>query len=514
MPEVSAVVIGAGVDGLVAASMLARRGVTVSVLEAAEEIGGAARTLAFHPGFRIPLAPERLLALRPGLVWESGIDLHDLTIVPHGTSVAIGEDGRSLARHLDDEADLRALAALAPGDALRMPLFETMLARGGALADRLGLGEPLGVETARAFLKRSRRVDAALLALGADEAHECARLLSGALGALLDRHFADPLVKAGLAGPALLGSGLGPMAPGTAAGLLLAQVGAQLAPPRTGAHLMGGLKGFVEALGRAAAAAGASLRVNATVRELTLKHDRVAGVVLESGEALPADLVLSTLPARASVELLEAGPLREALLGQLPAAEPSVVTARAAFALERAPRWTALPPALHRHIGPIQLAPDLGGLERASDAARAGAVPDAPWAELHLASALDAGLAPPGKALLTVTLSPLPGALSEGWSAEAEAGLLDHLQARIGAVARGFEATIEGRTLALGAGAGAGSFRLFGRGAGRLDAGGRAGPKNLYLCGAADHAPLAPLGTAGLKAAKLCLADLSGLKVA
>ena len=47
------IVIGGGHNGLVCATMLAKSGRKVLVLEAASELGGAARTEDFAPGFRV-----------------------------------------------------------------------------------------------------------------------------------------------------------------------------------------------------------------------------------------------------------------------------------------------------------------------------------------------------------------------------------------------------------------------------------------------------------------------------
>ena len=76
---VDIVVIGAGVNGLVAATLLAKAGRKTLVLERAERVGGCAITSEIVPGFKGPTL-SHWAAIDPGIVRGLGLERHGLQI--------------------------------------------------------------------------------------------------------------------------------------------------------------------------------------------------------------------------------------------------------------------------------------------------------------------------------------------------------------------------------------------------------------------------------------------------
>src|SRR5260370_14371376 len=75
------VIIGGAHNGLVCAAYLARGGRSVMVLEAADEVGGAAVTREFAPGFRVSACAHLLHSMSGAMIEDLRLEEHGLTFV-------------------------------------------------------------------------------------------------------------------------------------------------------------------------------------------------------------------------------------------------------------------------------------------------------------------------------------------------------------------------------------------------------------------------------------------------
>ena len=91
------IIVGGGHNGLVCAAYLARAGREVLVLEAADTVGGAARTREFAPGFQVSACAHLLLGLDPRVTRDLKLAHHGLSLAgEHLGTVALAQDGQHL----------------------------------------------------------------------------------------------------------------------------------------------------------------------------------------------------------------------------------------------------------------------------------------------------------------------------------------------------------------------------------------------------------------------------------
>src|SRR5215472_2900469 len=96
------VIIGGGHNGLVTAFYLAKAGRKTLVLERNAQVGGAAVTDEFHPGFRCSTLAHMAGPILPGVVAEMQLEKHGLKMItPEVCVTALSPDGRALSLYKD-----------------------------------------------------------------------------------------------------------------------------------------------------------------------------------------------------------------------------------------------------------------------------------------------------------------------------------------------------------------------------------------------------------------------------
>jgi phytoene dehydrogenase-like protein len=147
-------------------------------------------------------------------------------------------------------------------------------------------------------------------------------------------------------------------------------------------------------MAEAAREAGATIRLDAPVRRITVANGRAQGVVLQDGAEIPAAAVISNAdPRRTLLTLVDPIELDPGILQRLRNYRMPGTVAKVNLALGRLPPFSGIanPADLH---GRIHIGPSLDYLEKAYDASKYGAVSQEPFLDITIPSLLDPDLCP------------------------------------------------------------------------------------------------------------------------
>ncbi|MFO1048885.1 MAG: NAD(P)/FAD-dependent oxidoreductase [Geminicoccaceae bacterium] len=513
MSGYDAIVVGAGHNGLVAAATLAKAGRKVAVLERADAVGGAARTVHLAPGLRCPQLAHLLFNLSPAVVQEldlaahglelAATDLPTVALAPEGRHVVVSS-GRAGFADGKPHPDGAAFAALRERLARYAGVLAPMLL---APPPRLGEG---GWREAPALGRLALR----LRLLGKPDMREFLRLLLCNAADAIGDEIADGPLAGALGVDAVLGGHVGPRSPGTVLTLMYRLAhGGSLSLPK------GGMGALAAAFARAATAAGAEIRTGAAVARILVERDTAAGVVLASGETLRAPVVLCGADAATLLRLAGPAQFDAEMVRRIRQIRAKGTTAKVNLALSELPGFLGLDPAQLR--GRVLLAPSLRYVERAFDPAKYGEMSPAPVLDLTIPTLADPSLADQGGHVLSVVMQYAPHALHGGWTDEAKERLAETVLTALEPYAPGLRRLVSARQVL----APTDIERLTGATGGHWHHGELAvdqmlmlrpvngmghyatGIGGLFLCGAAAHPGGDVMGLAGRNAA---LAALNG----
>jgi phytoene dehydrogenase-like protein len=423
-----AIVVGGGHNGLVCAAYLARAGLRTLVLEKRDSVGGALTTLEIAPGARVPALAHTVGRLRASVARDLDLYSRGLRLVqPHVRAVSLRPGAAPITLWGDPDQTASELRHASRHDAAAwLELDRRVRAHAGVLDRLMSLTPPDLASPALADVLGALRVGLRYRGLGAADAREFLRVLPMPIADLLEDHFENDGVRAAVATRAMRFTSLGPRSAGSTQVMLADSAGNDGGLAGETVYARGGPGALAYALASAAHGHGAEIRTSADVAGIRESEGRVTGVALASGEEIGAAVVVGGIdPRRLLLGLVDPETLGPQLGWQAGNLRLDGVTAKVNLALAELPRFTGLENDADRDRlrGRILVAPDVGYLDRAADAAKYGGISPEPWLEATIPSLVDPllvdGAARSGvKHVMSVLLQSAPYRLRDGdWDA-------------------------------------------------------------------------------------------------
>lgn len=290
MPDLDAIVIGAGHNGLTAGTMLARDGLKVLCLEKTNWAGGMASTRELFKGYKHSVGAWAMIVLHQEMIDLLDVEKHGFkTIVPDTSYVVYGEpEDQPFVAYNDPITMANKIAEDHGPDAMRglFDLFQYLRIY-GKIADQERLKAPESIDKLIAE------------APDAETREALQRLCYASAMDIIRQFFPDPnkhrTIQGSLAAMSIDGTHMGPYTPGGAT---------SMAFHYTASDAMnifklpeGGIGALSEALVRALEADGGEVRYKAQVKRLLIEDGQAVGVELRSGEKITARVVLSSIDA-------------------------------------------------------------------------------------------------------------------------------------------------------------------------------------------------------------------------
>lgn len=403
-----AVIAGGGHNGLVAACYLAGAGIRTLVLERYQKAGGAAISEEYVPGYTFSTG-SYVLSIMPRKIIE------ELRLLDTGVQFlernprffAPFPDGSTLSYWNDHDRWIADIRKISPKDAVAYDHYDAMVEKACEVMDRYILRRPPSWTEVAAQFKT------------AEEATIFQKFYLGSAADIAEYYFESEQMRAVVAASGLIGTFRGPRDTGTGYVKLFHSMGMSTGHRGRWTYVKGAMGAITQALQRIAVQRGAEVRLGADVERIMVKDGRATGVALTSGEEIEAKVVLSNAdPKRTYLQLVEEGDLPGSYRRAIETIKMESPVMKINMAVNELPWFKALGNDAQKQrdgsTGGLFIAPSIDYMQQAYEDARQGHPSEKPFMNIHMQSAIDPSVAPPGKHTISIFTQYFPYKLAGG----------------------------------------------------------------------------------------------------
>jgi len=524
-------ILGGGHNGLTTACYLAKTGLNVVVVERHDYVGGAAVSREIHPGWTYSNCSYVCSLLRPEIFRDLELAKHGLQIIPYEGSATMLDNGDFYGSYNDHDLNYRSMSKFSAKDAESYDRFSRDVMRQCKIIKPLLKMTPpdptsfapkdiMGLfEFAKHFAGKDE-----LGGIGEREIHETIRFWTMSVRDYLEEYFESEVIKAHMAGSAIIGTALGPYSPGSAYVLLHHYMGEVDGNVGAWGYARGGMGSITQAMSKSLLANGGVIKAGSAVKNILIKNNRSYGLALENGDVIYADNIVSNLDVkRTFLKVVEKKELPSEFYTAVKNFKIRGSSGKLNIALDDRPIWKSIPKDDPAGTGDLHFTQSIEEMEGAYDDWKDGKWSTLPYVDMCIPTLNDPTMAPQGKHYMSVFVQYVPYNLADGgWNEEKRLQFGKHVMDRIGNYSTNFKDIVlhaEVRTpKELEAEVGLTEGNIF-QGELTMDqlmfnrpipgyAQYKSPIKNLYMCGSSTHPGGGVMGAPGANAAREILIDL------
>lgn len=412
------IVIGGGVNGLVAAAYLAKSGRSVVLFEKKDILGGVAVTEEFFPGYRFSSLVDGVGYLSPSIVKNLKLVQHGLEIIPVDPVVySLQQNGSNLLISQDVNKTSTEIAKFSKADAESYPRFVKMMQKVGVVVESvMNLTPPdlpeFGLRDLIGLLPLIKPISK----IGRKDFAQALRVMPMPVADLLNEWFESDIVKGTIAASSLLHSSWGPQEAGTGFTFLYNWAGSNNGHFRSSGNIKGGMGALSKAIANAARSFGVVIKTNSEVEKIMFADGVAFGVELNNGEQYTAGKLVSATNINTTfMNLVDPYYLDQLFVKHVQNIKYRGTTARVYFVLDEIPKFNGVnggePDLLSGHI---QISPSMTYIQKAYDPVKYGRYTEDPYLDIFIPTITDPSLASDEAHLMSVTVKFIPYHLREG----------------------------------------------------------------------------------------------------
>ena len=427
-PDYDVIIVGAGHNGLTAATYLAKSGLKVLVLEQRDVVGGATLTEEVFPGFKFPKYSYALVLLEGKVVEDLDLESHGFRVLNMDPErIHPFPDGRGLRLWEDDQRVAEEISRFSSHDGEAYLRWSAFWERAASIIHPYILTSPPTLS------------DLVMSVRGTENEEILERILFGSVFAMLDEYFESEQVKA-VFGPSQNNAPLHYARHHTG----------RFGNKRYRGIAEGGMGAVSQSMAKAARSHGVAIQTEAQVQKVLVERGKAVGVVLKDGQEIRASAVVSNAdPKRTFLGMVDGDELPAGFQARVRALKNSTSSLKLHVALSEAPdlsryfgdEWDP------KYVSRVRICPSLDYARAGRQDAELGRTPNHPAMILQVPSVIDPSMAPPGKHCLSIWVETAAFNLAEGSWDDVKERVADHILDTLASYAPNLKSAIMDREI-------------------------------------------------------------------